>query len=344
MLDDSSDPDKGAAAAKKLAADPNVVAVVGPVQLRRRPDRAARPRQSGQSRSSHRRTRSRRSRSATTLRSRHVSSRTTSASSAPTRSRRSSSPCKPAARLHERGGGERDQGSVEGPGRRVRRRVHRRRRNGDRATDRSRRRHHLRRLPRRRRRRAAGPRLLRRRVPGRGGRSATAATAAGIAVPLMGGDGINDPAYITGAGPAAEGAYASGVGVPLVRPSREPRSSAPRTTAAGIHDRADRLRALRLDATNVVIAALRKPLAGKQQLPSGIRKQVVARLQATDIDGVTGAIVVRPVRRHRATRASPSTAWRARPSRGRRTRRNAALPGQGATRGTSGRRPRCCRC
>ena len=30
VLDDSSDPDKGAAAAKKLAADPNVVAVVGP--------------------------------------------------------------------------------------------------------------------------------------------------------------------------------------------------------------------------------------------------------------------------------------------------------------------------
>ena len=44
------------------------------------------------------------------------------------------------------------------------------------------------------------------------------------------------------------------------------------------------------DATNIVIAALRTPLAGKQKLPTGIRKQVVRGVQATDTTGVTGPI------------------------------------------------------
>ena len=40
-----------------------------------------------------------------------------------------------------------------------------------------------------------------------------------------------------------------------------------------------------------MIAALRTPLAGKQTLPAGIRKQVVRGVQATDTDGISGAIV-----------------------------------------------------
>jgi branched-chain amino acid transport system substrate-binding protein len=39
-----------------------------------------------------------------------------------------------------------------------------------------------------------------------------------------------------------------------------------------------------------VIAALRTPLAGKQKLPAGIRKQVVRGVQATDTNGISGAI------------------------------------------------------
>ena len=97
VLDDSSDPDKGAAAATKLAADPNVVAVVGPYNsgvaqtvlpvLTKKGIALVSP-----------------SNTLTSLtlgddrRSADASvSRTTSASSAPTRSRRRSSPCKPRA-------------------------------------------------------------------------------------------------------------------------------------------------------------------------------------------------------------------------------------------------------
>jgi branched-chain amino acid transport system substrate-binding protein len=116
-----------------------------------------------------------------------------------------------------------------------------------------------------------------------------AATAAGITVPLIGGDGINDAEYITSAGPAAEGTYASGVGVPLVHLPGAAQFSAA-YNAAGYAAAPTDYGPYAFDATNVVIDALRKPLAGKQQLPSGIRKQVVRGVQATEMDGVTGSI------------------------------------------------------
>ena len=96
VLDDSSDPDKGAAAAKKLAADPTVVAVVGPYNsgvaqsvlpvLAKRGHRARLAVEHAHV--AHARRKSPRSRGAR--------SRTTSASSDPTRRRPSSSPSKPA--------------------------------------------------------------------------------------------------------------------------------------------------------------------------------------------------------------------------------------------------------
>ena len=117
----------------------------------------------------------------------------------------------------------------------------------------------------------------------------TAATAAGITVPLMGGDGINDPAFITSAGPAAQGSYASGVGLPLAEiPGGEKFSAAYK--AAGFKTEPSDYGPYAYDATNAVIAALSKPLAGKRKLPSDIRAQVVARLQATDANGVTGPV------------------------------------------------------
>src|SRR5262249_26042978 len=41
------------------------------------------------------------------------------------------------------------------------------------------------------------------------------AAAAGITAPLMGGDGVKDDAYITAAGPASNGDYASSIGQPV---------------------------------------------------------------------------------------------------------------------------------
>jgi branched-chain amino acid transport system substrate-binding protein len=117
-----------------------------------------------------------------------------------------------------------------------------------------------------------------------------AATAAGITAPLMGGDGMNDPAFITGAGPAAAGSYASGVGIPIAKlPGATEFRAA--YAAAGFKAEPTDYGPYAYDATNLVIAALRTPLSGKQTLPSSIRKEVVTRLQGTDATGVTGAIV-----------------------------------------------------
>jgi branched-chain amino acid transport system substrate-binding protein len=117
-----------------------------------------------------------------------------------------------------------------------------------------------------------------------------AATAAGITVPLMGGDGINDPAYITGAGPSADGSYASGVGVPIANLPGAVKFRAA-YTSAGYKTEPTDYGPYAYDATNLVIAALRTPLSGKQKLPANIRSQVVTRLQGTDANGVTGSIV-----------------------------------------------------
>ena len=108
-------------------------------------------------------------------------------------------------------------------------------------------------------------------------------------MPLIGGDGINDAEYITRAGPTAEGTYASGVGVPLVHlPGAAEFSAA--YAAAGYTAAPTDYGPYAYDATNVVIDALRTPLAGKQQLPTGIRQQVVRDVQHTEMDGVTGSI------------------------------------------------------
>ena len=124
-----------------------------------------------------------------------------------------------------------------------------------------------------------------------------AATAAGITVPLMGGDGINDPAYITGAGPSAEGSYASGVGVPIANLPGAVKFRAA-YKAAGYKAEPTDYGPYAYDATNLVIAALRKPLSGKQTLPSSIRKEVVTRLQGTDAEGSHRGDRLRPVRRY----------------------------------------------
>jgi|SRR4051812_3862989 len=115
------------------------------------------------------------------------------------------------------------------------------------------------------------------------------ATAAGLTAPQMGGDGMNDPAYITGAGPAAAGSYASGVGQPI--------NKIPGATkfldayqAARFKDAPTDFGPHAYDAANAIIAALKPQLKGKSSLPKNVRAKVIAGLQDTKLSGATGPI------------------------------------------------------
>jgi branched-chain amino acid transport system substrate-binding protein len=117
----------------------------------------------------------------------------------------------------------------------------------------------------------------------------TAATAAGLTVPLMGGDGMNDPEYIAGAGPDAEGSYASSVGVPLDKldGAAEFRTA---YEAAGFTSEPTNFGPYAYDAANAIIAALRTPLKGQKHLPKNARASVLSGLQAGGTTGITGPV------------------------------------------------------
>jgi branched-chain amino acid transport system substrate-binding protein len=117
----------------------------------------------------------------------------------------------------------------------------------------------------------------------------TVATTAGLVAPMLGGDGMNDPAFITGAGPAAAGSFASGVGIPL---SRLPSSASflGAYQAAGYTSKPSDYGPYAYDAANVVIDTLVKELRRARSLPSGVRAAVVRDLQHADRTGLTGHI------------------------------------------------------
>jgi branched-chain amino acid transport system substrate-binding protein len=116
-----------------------------------------------------------------------------------------------------------------------------------------------------------------------------AATAAGVTAPLMGGDGMNDPAYISGAGPSAAGSYASGVGVPLnTIPGASQFLAA--YQAQSYTDPPSDYGPYAYDAANAVIALLGPALKGRTSVPSNLRSKVVKGVQRTDMTGVTGTV------------------------------------------------------
>jgi branched-chain amino acid transport system substrate-binding protein len=117
----------------------------------------------------------------------------------------------------------------------------------------------------------------------------TAATAAGLTAPLMGGDGMNDPAYITGAGQSAAGSYASGVGVPLAQlPGAKKFTAA--YGRAGFTSQPTDYGPYAYDAANAVIAVLKPLLVGRSSLPPDLRAKVIRGIQQTKRTGVTGPI------------------------------------------------------
>ena len=166
----------------------------------------------------------------------------------------------------------------------------------------------------------------------------TAATEAGVTVPLMGGDGINDAEYITGAGPAAEGTYASGVGVPLLTlPGAADFRAA--YDAAGYTAAPDRLRAVRLRRSQRRDRRAADTARGQaERFPRGFASRWCAGVQATDTEGISGAIAFD---RYGDTRNPRFTLYRV---------EGTPLgldPGLAVTRPSvrrarSGRRPRCC--
>lgn len=112
--------------------------------------------------------------------------------------------------------------------------------------------------------------------------------AAGLNVPLMGGDGIYDPAYVDLAGSAANGDLATSVGAP-VESLNSAKSFVSAYTAAGYKDPMGAYGAQSYDAANAIINALKVSLAKAADAKSA-RADTVTALGSVSFDGATGKI------------------------------------------------------
>jgi branched-chain amino acid transport system substrate-binding protein len=117
----------------------------------------------------------------------------------------------------------------------------------------------------------------------------TTATSAGLTVPMMGGDGVKDNAFISSAGDDAKGTYASSVGVPL-REQPGARKFLAAYRAARYDAPPSDFGPYAYDAANVVLGTLAKELNGKTTLPDDIRSKIVSDLQSSKDTGVTGKV------------------------------------------------------
>ncbi len=113
--------------------------------------------------------------------------------------------------------------------------------------------------------------------------------AAGLNVPLMGGDGIYDPTYIQVAGAAANGDLATSVGAPTDQLPSAKQFIAD-YQAAGYKEAYSAYGAYAYDAANVIINTLSAALAGKDEVDDTARQAVVAAVQNTKMTGATGAV------------------------------------------------------
>jgi branched-chain amino acid transport system substrate-binding protein len=112
--------------------------------------------------------------------------------------------------------------------------------------------------------------------------------AAGLNVPLMGGDGIYDPKYISLGGKTSEGDLATSVGAPVeALPSAQ--KFVADYNAAGYKDPYAAYGGYSYDAANAIIAALKVSLKDAKDVESA-RKATVDELSKVKFDGVTGAV------------------------------------------------------
>jgi branched-chain amino acid transport system substrate-binding protein len=122
-----------------------------------------------------------------------------------------------------------------------------------------------------------------------GAQFAKQVTDAGVTAPVMGGDGIKDDAYITTAGAASEGDLASTVGqpfaaVPSAKPFLDAYANAHFTevpTDFGVYA---------YDAANLIIAGAAKVLRGADKVTVDSRRAIVAFVQAADVKGASGTV------------------------------------------------------
>ncbi len=112
--------------------------------------------------------------------------------------------------------------------------------------------------------------------------------AAGLNVPLMGGDGIFDPSFIDLAGSASNGDLATSVGAP-VETLGSAKAFVAAYNAAGYKDPMGAYGAQSYDAANAIINALKKSLAGATDAKSA-RAATVAAMSSVSFDGATGKI------------------------------------------------------
>ena len=118
------------------------------------------------------------------------------------------------------------------------------------------------------------------------------AKAGGIRAPIMGGDGLFDEAYITSAKAAAEGDLAVAVGATNELDGSGPFLEA--YEAADYPEPASAYGAHAYDAANVLIDALTRVLSDRTKLEAEVRSEVVAAVQDTSVEGVTGQISFDP--------------------------------------------------
>ncbi|NUR98882.1 MAG: branched-chain amino acid ABC transporter substrate-binding protein [Kribbellaceae bacterium] len=114
------------------------------------------------------------------------------------------------------------------------------------------------------------------------------AKAAGLNVPLMGGDGIYDPKYITLAGKTSDGDLATSVGAPV-----EALDSAKKFVAdynaAGFKEPYAAYGGYSYDAANAIIDALKVSLKDAKDVESA-RQATVDAMSKVSFDGVTGKV------------------------------------------------------
>ena len=112
--------------------------------------------------------------------------------------------------------------------------------------------------------------------------------AAGLNIPLMGGDGIYDPKYISLGGTTSNGDFATSVGAPTDQlPTGKTFLAA--YAKAGYKDPSAAYGAYSYDAANAIIDALKVSLKSATDVAS-VRQATIAALGKVNFDGVTGKV------------------------------------------------------
>jgi branched-chain amino acid transport system substrate-binding protein len=106
-----------------------------------------------------------------------------------------------------------------------------------------------------------------------------AAVAAGLTVPLMGGDGVQADGYIATTGASSEGDLASSVGAPVDREPGGPAFLAA-YDAHGFDDPPSTFGPYAYDAANILLSAASRALAGRSRVDAAVRSDVIVGVQA----------------------------------------------------------------